>query len=759
MFEWLKNLIASLRKGKDIRSRLLRLVLSGGLLIATILAAFSLSGMAISLWFLETQGRELRSSTAGFVERFTERHAREDLLERTVLKAKVMDTEFQKAMESVRMMSDVMTDTMRSPGKHAGRELPNARTDAVSTRSAYVYYSSDLISRGITPEVQRDVWIVSDFADTAEALGRYYTCVFVADRRGFLLRVDAPVNDTGEAALSKEPARSSYEPRNRRWYQVGKSATTPTFTDIYYYTGTDEPCISCAMPYYDNSGFAGVVGLDQSIDEIYHVMNEARVQESGFSFILDNHGNILYSTLEATSEAESDFAAGRKELQKDSDPVVVELARAMMSGEKDVLLSRFDGEDMFLAFAPIETVGWSLATVVTKEEVIAPAVDVRSRVSDLIYGFKEKYENLFEGMMALMVILLAVVVVLIFKKSINMSDKFVKPIQELAGGVKEITSGNFDKQINVKGSDEIEHLAICFNAMTAELKTYMDNLTKATAERERIATELDVAKNIQTSMLPNDFNLNRDDVSLYATMEAAKAVGGDFYDFYFLDTNHLVVTIADVSGKGVPAALFMMRSKTILKNLTLTMSNPDDLAAVVTLTNDQLCQNNDADMFVTVFTGILNLKTGDFTFVNGGHNPPLIYRADANAWQYLNPKKSFIVGSMEGIHYKQQSITLSRGDALYLYTDGVTEAFDSHNAQYGEGRLLNTLNAMTGGLSAEEIIKTVRRDLKEHVQEAEQSDDITMLAVKLCENSLIDWFVCTFDWPKVPKATAFLLES
>ena len=295
--------------------------------------------------------------------------------------------------------------------------------------------------------------------------------------------------------------------------------------------------------------------------------------------------------------------------------------------------------------------------------------------------------------------------------------------------MREIASGNLDEKIDIKTGDEIEHLATCFNAMTDELKTHINNLTKITAEKERIATELDVAKNIQTSMLPNDFNFNRSEFDIYATMNAAKEVGGDFYDFYLIDENHLIVTIADVSGKGIPAALFMMMSKTILKNFVMTMSNPDDFSAVMSLSNNQLCQNNDTMMFVTVFMGMLDLKTGEFIFVNGGHNPPLVYHNSTDSYEYLKIAKNFVLGGIEDIDFKQQSIKLEKGDKIIMYTDGVTEALNPNNELYGEERLINCLNRSDRNLSVEELLAFVRADVNTHVNGADQSDDITMLTL------------------------------
>lgn len=312
----------------------------------------------------------------------------------------------------------------------------------------------------------------------------------------------------------------------------------------------------------------------------------------------------------------------------------------------------------------------------------------------------------------------------------KVSDNFVKPIRELADGVREISSGNFDKKLNIKTGDEIEHLATCFNAMTDELQTYMKDLTKVTAERERLATELDVAAKIQMSMLPQKFPA-RDDCEIFATMHPAKYVGGDFYDFYFLDEKHLVITIADVSGKGVPAAIFMAMSKTILKNYALMMKNPDDFSAVMALTNRQLCQNNYEKMFVTVFLGMLNLETGKFIYVNGGHNFPLVYRTETGKFEYLDVKKSCLLGIKKNLQFNQQSLQLSRGDILFSYTDGVTEAMNEDYEEYLPERLKKILNQADKTAPLDEILNFVLADVKKHAGNAEHSDDITMLACRL----------------------------
>lgn len=284
----------------------------------------------------------------------------------------------------------------------------------------------------------------------------------------------------------------------------------------------------------------------------------------------------------------------------------------------------------------------------------------------------------------------------------------------------------------VKDENELGVLRNTISRMMDDIVEYVRKLNEATKERERIRAELSIAHEIQTSMLPKIFPAypEKTEIDLYASMNAAKAVGGDFYDFYLLDENHLVVTVADVSGKGVSASLFMVIAKTILKNFIMTAIGEDDLAAAVACTNEQLYQNNDAMMFVTAFIGMLDLKTGRFIYVNAGHNPPLLYRASEDKFNYLEVKKNFVLGCLKKKPFTRQEITLSPGDRLFIYTDGVSEALNEEKELYGEERLLECLNhADAGNKSCMELVEAVRSSLEAHVKTAEQSDDITMMAV------------------------------
>lgn len=300
--------------------------------------------------------------------------------------------------------------------------------------------------------------------------------------------------------------------------------------------------------------------------------------------------------------------------------------------------------------------------------------------------------------------------------------KFIEKIENINNGLNEITKGNLDTKLEEKSSYEFLQLSNDINTTVDALKGHI-----ADAEK-RIERELELARQIQKSAVPFIFPPfpKRDDFDIFASMKTAKEVGGDFYDFYFTDDKHFAFLIADVSGKGIPAAMFMMASKTLIKGLAERGKTVDE---VFSETNEKLCRNNDAGMFVTAWMGVVNLESGHLAFANAGHNPPLLCRKNSN-FDYLKTRPNFILAGMEGTPYKKYDIYLNPGDSIYLYTDGVTEANDINGKLYGDNRLLKTIQSANES-SPKEVCKTVENDVKIFANQAEQSDDITMLCFKL----------------------------
>lgn len=279
--------------------------------------------------------------------------------------------------------------------------------------------------------------------------------------------------------------------------------------------------------------------------------------------------------------------------------------------------------------------------------------------------------------------------------------------------------------------DEIEKLTYAIKTMEKDINSYIENLTAITAEKERIGTELNVAKQIQTSMLPCIFPAfpERKEFDVYAAMLSAKEVGGDFYDFFLVDQDHLAVVIADVSGNGVPAALFMVIAKTLIKNQTLAGKSP---AEVFTLVNTQLYANNATGMSATAWLGVLEIPTGKFTFVNAGHNPPFLRKA-GQGFEALNAQKDCMLAVRERITYHQNETILKAGDMLFLYTDGLTMSVNLRDEYYGETRLQEVLNRYLDAAPGELLIEVIE-DMNDFVKDSHHSDDITILALGIRGN-------------------------
>ena len=311
---------------------------------------------------------------------------------------------------------------------------------------------------------------------------------------------------------------------------------------------------------------------------------------------------------------------------------------------------------------------------------------------------------------------------------LNISKNFIFPVKVLTKATSDLVE-NIDKGAayvsNIHTGDEIEALSESFEKMDEELKEYISLNEEITAEKKRIEAELDMASSIQASQLPNIFPAfpDRTEFDIYATMTPAKEVGGDFYDFFMIDKDHIALVMADVSGKGVPAALFMMISKILIKTHVQNGESPGEAIANV---NNQLLENNEEEFFVTVWLAVINLKTGKGVSVNAGHEHPVMRRAGGE-YELHKYRHSPVVAAMEDIPFKEREFELHPGDSIFVYTDGVAEATSPDLELYGTDRLLEALNKNPEAES-KEILESVKNSIDEFVSGAEQFDDITMLS-------------------------------
>lgn len=327
-----------------------------------------------------------------------------------------------------------------------------------------------------------------------------------------------------------------------------------------------------------------------------------------------------------------------------------------------------------------------------------------------------------------------VVNLLAFFLTRHMKKTLVMPINAISSAaesyIQDRMAGKTDtshfEDLKISTGDEVEKLALIMGDMEKELQEYEANLTSVIAEKERIGTELALATRIQADMLPNVFPPypERKEFDIFASMNPAKEVGGDFYDFFLVDDAHLALVMADVSGKGVPAALFMMVSKILVQNAVLNGKSPKEALEYV---NDQICANNQEEMFVTVWLGILNLQTGLLRAANAGHEFPIIMQPGGD-FEVLKDKHGFVVGGMPGVSYKEYEVKLQPGAKIFVYTDGVVEATNASDELFGMDRTLEAVRSAEGS-NPQNILHSVNDAVEGFVLDAPQFDDLTMLCL------------------------------
>ncbi len=324
---------------------------------------------------------------------------------------------------------------------------------------------------------------------------------------------------------------------------------------------------------------------------------------------------------------------------------------------------------------------------------------------------------------------LTAIVLFIIVYSVILRRGIIKPIKTLTKEAERFAKTNLPsgEPINIRQKDEVGILARAVEKMETDIARYTENLTVITAEKERVNTELSVATRIQANMLPSIFPAfpNRKEFDIFATMNPAKEVGGDFYDFFMVDERHLAIVMADVSGKGVPAALFMVIGKTLIKDHTWPGK---DLGSVFDEVNELLCESNSEGLFITAFEGVLDLVSGEFRFVNAGHEIPYICKKNGKFEPY-KIRAGFVLAGMEGMRYKCGEMQLEAGDKIFQYTDGITEAANVRMELYGMDRLTAVLGE-NSDLPPGELLPAVKRDIDNFVGEAPQFDDITMLCLE-----------------------------
>lgn len=495
---------------------------------------------------------------------------------------------------------------------------------------------------------------------------------------------------------------SDYDYPCMDWYLIPKLLKRNYWSEPYYDDGGGNMIMSTySMPLYDREGtMYAVFTANISLSHFTDMVSELAPYESSFTFLLSRNGSYLTHRereriMNETIFSDA-FAHGNKALET--------IGREMLAGYTGTSKMNMDKEDYFVFYTTISNIGWSVGNICPADVILSELDAISRKVLYLILA----------GVIATFLITCTII------------RKVVRPLEEFSKSARSIATGCFDVKLpEVHSHDEIKDLHDSLAYMQSSLSLYITELQHTTATKERMESELSIAREIQMGMIPKSFPPfpERKDVDVYAFLSPAKEVGGDLYDF-FIEEGRLYFIIGDVSGKGIPASLFMAITRSLFRTLAPGELSP---ATIVSRMNSSIAGNNESSIFVTLIIGILDLRSGSLRLCNAGHNPPLLVKPDGSA-SFMNLEPHLFAGIMENYVYTDEIMDMERGSKLFLYTDGVTEAENASAELYGEDRLEEILNGC-GTQSACDMVNTVVSAVGEHVQDADPSDDLTIFII------------------------------
>lgn len=498
----------------------------------------------------------------------------------------------------------------------------------------------------------------------------------------------------------------AYEYFYMDWYQIPVANKKSCWSEPYYDTGGGNALMTTySVPFYkiinNEKTIAGVITFDLALDWFTDIVSSLKILETGYASVISENGTFITHPNKELIMNQSIFSYAA-EL---NNPELREIGRKMQREKSGLVSSTLNGVERKIYFKALPSSNWTMAVVFPVSEMYRPLRSIS------------------------MVLILLVVIGLAFLSLIvsKIITKQIAPLGLFAKSAREIAKGNFRNSLPaIQTKDELKDLHDSFEYMQTKLTQYIEDLKLTTSAKEKIESELRIAREIQMGMIPKIFPPfpNLTEIDLFATLQPAKEVGGDLYDFFMIDKAHLCFAIGDVSGKGVPASLFMAVTRTLLRSVAPELKYP---GVIVNSLNKSLSTNNESNMFVTFFLGIIELKSGKLTYTNAGHNPPVLINPEGNT-SFFELTKDIPIGVFEDFSYEEKVCYLNRGDKLFFYTDGVTEAENQHEELYSDKKLIDCLS-INHNSNPREMIGKVIEDIAAHVKENQQSDDITMLTI------------------------------
>ena len=636
-------------------------------------------------------------------------------------KAELADRMFYEFERAVRMAASAAEKLYEDPESYPERDIAEPDPANDGTLTLQVLYASDTDPKD--EEIVREVRLLGNLQELLYAINANDDSIasnYFASETGIMVQADY----ISAKKFDMQGNLMPLDAKERPWYigakETGDVYLTPVTRDLH----TPQMGVMCGVPVYHDGKFMGVAGAGMYLDLLSRMIENVDLGDKGNICIVNDLGRILFSNLKTGSLSVEESTT---DLRYSSNEDLRSLVKEALNGEEGVKQLLLDGAQCYAAYAPMKTVGWSVFVVLAKDEVDAPTAALQKDLDRIAAASEEEADGQARRAVLIFITVIAAALCVAAVVSLILSNRIVRPIRQLTDEVGRVKGEDLDFKWKTDTGDETQLLAEAFQSLTGRMKTYVSDIEKITAEKERIGTELELATRIQADMLPGIFPAfpDRKDFDIYASMTPAKEVGGDFYDFFLLDKNHLALVIADVSGKGVPAALFMMGSMILIRNEVKNGLSP---ANVLRRINDQICSGNREDMFITVWLGILDLSTGKLTAANAGHEYPALKQPDGS-FELIKDPHGFVIGGLPDESYTEYEWQLRPGAKIFVYTDGVPEAGESRSALYGTDRMMEALRTAEDE-SPEKILAAVDASVREYVGDAPQFDDVTMLCVE-----------------------------
>ena len=700
-----------------VQRKTLRLVL-----LVLLLACFMFTGVSLYqnrqlIRIVENTQTEQQSSISNISSQTMHTVMDESLTATTQLQAHLADNDFQEVIRNLYTLQSMAESLLEKRETVLPEQVspPLASMDGAS--AAYV-----LTEEGVDYTRSELLGVIAHLSSPMIAMhsnSEKIDSCYIGLTDGTFLCVD----EKAGVKLDENGKPYSFPVRERPWYTGAVEADGLYYTDVMLDAFSGELLVTFAVPIHAGNELLGVVGLDIVLDSMDDFVNGTT--EGCYAYVVNDNGRVILGPAGGGILAEE--IDRQSDLRDDSElSELLQLAKTQNTGLQIVTLG---GRTYYAVGAPMSSVGWSVLNIVDQQLTKQSELRMLADYDSINRDASGKFEDGVGRTRTLGFVLLAVVLVVSLVAAYFSTKRMVKPIEQMTKSIQSssVSGRLFEMKDEYRTNDEIELLAEAFAELSKKTKRYIKEITEITAEKERIGAELSLANRIQAAMLPHIFPAfpDRAEFDIYASMDPAKEVGGDFYDYFLVDDDHLCMVMADVSGKGIPAALFMMASKIILQSCAMLGKTP---AEILTMTNQAICSNNQEEMFVTVWVGVLELSTGRLTAANAGHEYPVLKLPDGSFALYKD-KHGFVIGGMEGMKYKEYELQLEPGAKLFLYTDGVPEATDAGNTLFGTDRMLEALNNARDK-TPEEILKAVRSAVDAFVQDAEQFDDLTMLCLE-----------------------------